>query len=75
MGGKGLEFKNHELIIVNKHAKREKFLPDVEAVFPRQALIALIETHYPKSSKKVGRLRIHDEITILIFLHLCRGTS
>ncbi len=65
IGGKQLGFTDYELITAK--TKREKFLAEMEAVVPCQALIDLIEPHYPKASKKGGRppyplatmLRIH----------------
>ena len=67
MGGKQLGFTDYELTTAKKQTKREKFLAEMETVVPWQALIALIEPHYPKASKKGGRppyplatmLRIH----------------
>jgi IS5 family transposase len=67
MGGKQLGFTDYELTIAKKRTKLEKFLAEMEAVVPWQALIDLIEPHYPKASKKGGRppyplatmLRIH----------------
>jgi transposase, IS5 family len=67
MGGKQLGFSDYELTTAKKQTKREKFLSEMEVVVPWQALIALIEPHYPKASKKGGRppyplgtmLRIH----------------
>ena len=67
MGGKHLCFSYYELTTAKKQTKREKFRSEIEAVVPWQALIALIEPHYPKASKKGGRppyplatmLRIH----------------
>ena len=67
MGGKQLGFGDYELTTVKKRTKREKFLAEMDAVVPWQALIALIEPHYPKTSSKGGRppyplatmLRIH----------------
>jgi IS5 family transposase len=67
MGGKQLGFSDYELTTAKKQTKREKFLAEMEAVVPWQALIDLIEPHYPKASKKGGRppyplatmLRIH----------------
>ena len=64
MGGKQLGFTDYELTTAKKRTKREKFLSEMEAVVPWQALIDLIE---PKASKKGGRppyplatmLRIH----------------
>ena len=67
MGGKQLGFSDYELTTAKKQTKREKFLSEMEVVVPWQPLIALIEPHYPKTSKKGGRppyplatmLRIH----------------
>ena len=67
MGGKQLGFSDYELTTAKKQTKREKFLSEMEVVVPWQALIELIEPHYPKASKKGGRppyplatmLRIH----------------
>jgi hypothetical protein len=67
MGGKQLGFSDYELTTAKKQTKREKFLSEMEAVVPWQALIDLIEPHYPKASKKGGRppyplatmLRVH----------------
>ena len=67
MGGKQLGFSDYELTTAKKQTKREKFLAEMEAVVPWQALIDLIEPHYHKASKKGGRppnplatmLRIH----------------
>ncbi len=55
MGGKQLGFTDYELTTAKKRTKREKFLSEMEAVVPWQALIDLIEPHYPKASKKGGR--------------------
>ena len=67
MGGKQLGFSDYELTTAKKQTKREKFLSEMEVVVPWQALLDLIEPHYPKTSKKGGRppyplatmLRIH----------------
>jgi IS5 family transposase len=67
MGGKQLGFSDYELTTTKKQTKREKFLAEMESVVPWAALLALIEPHYPKASKKGGRppcplatiLRIH----------------
>ena len=67
MGGKQLGFSDYELTTDKKQTKREKFLSEMEVVVPWQALIALIEPHYPKTSKNGARppyplatmLRIH----------------
>ncbi|KAF0653686.1 transposase, IS5 family protein [Cyanobium sp. Copco_Reservoir_LC18] len=67
MGGKQLGFSDYEQTTAKKQTKREKFLAEMEAVVPWDALIALIEPTYPKTNKKGGRppyplatmLRIH----------------
>ena len=67
MGGKQLGFSDYEITTAKKQTKREKFLSEMEVVVPWQALLDLIEPHYPKTSKKGGRppyplatmLRIH----------------
>ena len=67
MGGKQLGFSDYALTTAKKQTNREKFLSEMEVVVPWQALIDLIEPHYPKASKKGGRppyplatmLRIH----------------
>ncbi|KMM17079.1 IS5 family transposase [Synechococcus sp. GFB01] len=67
MGGKQLGFSDYEQATAKKQTKREKFLAEMEVVVPWDDLIALIEPHYPKTSKKGGRppyplmtmLRIH----------------
>jgi len=55
MGGNQLGFMDYELTTAKKRTKREKFLTEMEAVVPWQALNDLIEPHYPKASKKGGR--------------------
>ncbi|SBO44711.1 IS5 family transposase [Cyanobium sp. NIES-981] len=67
MGGKQLGLSDYEQSTAKKRTKREKFLAEMDAVVPWQALIALIEPHYPRTSSKGGRppyplatmLRIH----------------
>jgi len=67
MGGKQLGLSDYELTTAKKQTKREKFLSEMDVVVPWQALIALIEPHYPKAIKKGGRppyplatmLRVH----------------
>ena len=67
MSGKRLGFSDYELTTAKKQTKLEKFLDEMEAVVPWQALIDLIEPHYHKASKKCGcppyplatMLRIH----------------
>jgi IS5 family transposase len=55
MGGKQLGFGDDEQTTAKKRTKREKFLAEMDAVVPWQALITLIEPHYPKTSSKGGR--------------------
>jgi IS5 family transposase len=55
MGGKQLGFGDDEQTTAKKRTKREKFLAEMDAVVPWQALIALIaliEPHYPKTCCK-----------------------
>ncbi len=67
IGGKQLGFSDYEQSTAKKHTKREKFLAEMEKVVPWHALVDLIESCYPKTSKKGGRqphpmaiiLRIH----------------
>lgn len=67
MGGKQLGFSDYEQSTAKKRTKKEKFLAEMDQMVPWQALIALIEPHYPKTSSKGGRppyplatmLRIH----------------
>jgi IS5 family transposase len=67
MGGKQLGFSDYEQTTAKKQTRREKFLAEMEAVVPWDALIGLIEPIYPKTGKKGGRppyplatmLRIH----------------
>ncbi len=47
MGGKPLGFSNYELTTAKKQTKREKFLSEIVAVLPWQALTDLIKPHYP----------------------------
>jgi IS5 family transposase len=55
MGGKQLGFGDDEQTTAKKRTKREKFLAEMDAAVPWQALIALIEPHYPKTCSKGGR--------------------
>jgi len=55
MGGKQLGFSDYEITTAKKQTKRETFLSEMEVVVPWQALIELIEPHYPKANKKGGR--------------------
>ena len=67
MGSKQLGFADYEQTTAKKRTKRERFLGEMEKVVPWQALLDLIEPHYPKTSSKGGRppyplqtmLRIH----------------
>jgi len=55
MGGKQLGFGDYEQSTAKKRTKREKFLAEMDQVVPCQALITLIEPHYPKTGGKGGR--------------------
>jgi IS5 family transposase len=55
MGGKQLGFSDYKQTTAKKQTKREGFLAEMEAVVTWDALMALIEPHYPKASKKGGR--------------------
>ncbi len=55
MGGNHLGFSDFRLATAKKQAKRKILLSEIEVVVPWQALIARIEPHYPKASKKGGR--------------------
>ena len=55
MGGKQLGFSDPELTTAKKQTEREKFLSEMKAVVPWQALIDLIGPHHPKPGKKGGR--------------------
>jgi IS5 family transposase len=52
MGGKQIRFSDYEQTTAKKQTKQEKVLPEMQLVVPWQALLALIEPHYPKASKK-----------------------
>ena len=58
MGGKQLGFSDYELTTAKKQTKREKFLSEMDVVVPWQALIDLIEPHYPKRARKAAGLPI-----------------
>ena len=68
MSGKQLGFSDYELTTAKKQTKREKFLAEMEAVVPWQALIDLIEPHYRKASKKGGRPPY--PLTTMLQIHL-----
>ena len=55
MGGKQLGFSDYEQTTAKKRTKKEKFLAEMDQVVPWQALIDLIEPHYPETSSKGGR--------------------
>lgn len=58
MGSKQFAFSNYELTTAKKKTQPENFLSKMELVVPWHALIALIaliEPHYPKTSKNGGR--------------------
>jgi IS5 family transposase len=54
IGDKQLGFSDCQLTTTKKQAKRDKLLSEMEAVVPWQALIDLIDPHYPKANKKGG---------------------
>ena len=58
MGGKQLRFADYEQTTAKKRTNKEKFLAEMDQVVPRQALIDLIEPHYPKTSSMVAVRRI-----------------
>lgn len=51
----GLPGGDYEQSTAKKRTRREKFLAEMDAVVHWQALIALIEPHYPKTGSKGGR--------------------
>jgi len=55
MGGKQLGFGDYEEATTKKRTRRERFLAEKKKVVPWQALIDLIDPHYPKISSKGGR--------------------
>ena len=59
MGGKQLGFSDYELTTDKKQTKREKFLAEMEAVVPWQALIDLMSPTTPKRARKAASIRIH----------------
>jgi IS5 family transposase len=67
MAGEQFGLSDHEQSTPIKRNKKEKSLAEIDQVVPWQALIDLIEPHYPKTSSKGGRppyplatmLRIH----------------
>jgi transposase, IS5 family len=68
MGGKQLGFTDYALTTAKKRNKREKFLAEMEAVVPWQALLDRIEPHYPKTSKKGGRPPF--PLATMLWIHL-----
>jgi IS5 family transposase len=54
MGGKQLGFSDYEQTTAKKQSKREKFLAEMEAVVPWQALIELIVPHTPRPAPKAA---------------------
>lgn len=52
MGGRQLGFSDREQTTAKKQTKLEKFLAEMDATVPLQALLELIESHNPRSSKK-----------------------
>jgi IS5 family transposase len=68
MGGKQLGFSDYEITTAKKQTKREKFLSKMELVVPWQALIDLIEPHYPKAAGKAACRPILLATMLLIHL-------
>ena len=64
MGGKQLGFSDYELCTAKEKTKCEKFLAEMEPVVPWAALLALIEPHYPKASKKGRRPQVLLEVIL-----------
>jgi hypothetical protein len=54
MGGKQLGFGDYEQSRAKKRTKRARFLSEMDALVPWQALIDLIEPSYPKTNSKGG---------------------
>lgn len=54
MGGKQLGFGDYEQTTANKRTNREKFLAEMDAVVPWQALIALIDPITPIPAAKAA---------------------
>ena len=54
MGGKQLGFGDYEQSTAKMQTKREKFLAEMKAVVPWQALIDLTDPRSTKTSKKGG---------------------
>ena len=69
MGGKQLGFSDYELTPAKKQTKREKFLSEMEAVVPWQALIE-VPTMRRFAGIELISDRIADETTILTFRYL-----
>ena len=55
MGVKQFGFGDYEQSTAKKRTRHERFLAEIEAVVPWNALINLIEPHYPRTSSKGGR--------------------
>lgn len=70
IGGKQHGFSDDELTTAMKQTRREKFLSEMEAVVPCQALFILIEPHDPKARKKGGEV-----ITLCRLCLLTRGLT
>ena len=51
MGGKRPGFSDYEITTAKKQTKREKFLSEMEAVVPWQAVLDVIEPYNLKTSK------------------------
>jgi transposase, IS5 family len=55
MGSKQLGFGVYEQTSAMNRTRREKFLAEMDAVGPWQALTTLVEIYCPKPGTKVGR--------------------
>jgi IS5 family transposase len=68
MGGKQLGFSDYEQTTARKRTKRERFLVQMDAIVTWKALITLIETYYPMTGSKRGRLLCPLETMLRIHL-------
>ncbi len=55
MGTKQFGFGDYEQSTAKKRTRREHFLAEMQAVVPWNALVDLIEPHYPRTSRRGGR--------------------
>ena len=68
MGGRQLDFSEDDLDTVKNQSKRETFLAEMQAVVPWQALISLIEPHYPRQETRVDALPPRRPLLLRIHL-------